>query len=695
MTSPEETSAGRGRRRSYHACLTCRFTEKDTLPRGEARLLQLRPLKAIVRLSAGGAHNENWSISTQDHPPLQEHPTEEAIDASDKSVSVSPPAQEVTFKPVEKQTPPSAHQPLIDVAASGGPGPADVGLGIRLYFEYCHRQPIWCFEYDDVGDFGQLSKELACSILALTARFSPMRERLEKYNSDAKRLIMLRIASSTVEVSTIESLCLLAYSSFIDGNVSLGQFHLGLAFQLCRSAMLDVEASYSDKDAATQRKRKLFWSLQVLEQYYGKQTGLLSLPTEILRPSYASSVSRDISRSETENKPPPLPRDDLGHSRPTPDEPGVWNTSVHLGWVWSRVRKYVSDCAQNIFNEPWRRDSMYSSVLSDFMDAENRIPMCHRYDTVKFYERKVDELKVNRGYWTTWLKEQFTYHAIQTVLNHPFLYIIGAQHNSNLAIPNTFWRRSSELALIHSTWIVRLIDMAVDKQVQLIDPFFGHIAAIAATVHLYYCCAAAAKLKHKSNTDFAKCRRFLKCFIPFSPACAALEKNLDKMARIASGSDSVDVEDWMPSRIYLSVPLMWDILQFTCVSGSPGIFTNDLAHAPHHRDAMEENCVLEIVVATSPEININTADGGQEAPTVSYKASVSPGGNPTHSLINTEPVPLADNLTMNTTPWLYEDSSQFTGLGDIDLLDAQSEGGDENGMIWWEGDVNNSLFSHF
>lgn len=307
-----------------------------------------------------------------------------------------------------------------------------------------------------------------------------------------------------------------------DGNVSLGQFHLGLAFQLCRSASLDMETSYSDKDPNTQRKRKLFWSLQVLEQYYGKQTGLLSLPTEILRPSYASSVSRDISRLETESKPPPLPRDDLGHSRPTPDEPGVWNTSVHLGWVWSRVRKYVSDCAQNIFNEPWRRDSMYGSVLSDFMDAENRIPMCHRYDTVKFYERKVDELKINRGYWTTWLKEQFTYHAIHTVLNHPFLYIIGAQHNYNLAIPNTFWRRSSELALIHSTWIVRLIDMVVDKQVQLIDPFFGHIAAIAATVHLYYCCAAAAKLKHKSNTDFAKCRRFLKCFIPFSPACAAL-----------------------------------------------------------------------------------------------------------------------------------------------------------------------------
>lgn len=167
------------------------------------------------------------------------------------------------------------------------------------------------------------------------------------------------------------------------------------------------------------------------------------------------------------------------------------------------------------------------------------------------------------------------------------------------------------------------------------------------------------------------------------------------MARIAAGSDSVDVEDWMPSRIYLSVPLMWDILQFTCVSGSPGIFTNDLARAPHRRDELEDNSVLEIVVATSPEININTADGGQEAPTVSYKSSVSPSGDPTRPLHATEPVALADNLTMNTTPWLYEDSSQFSGFGDIDLLDAQSEGGEEGAMIWWEGDLNNSVFSHF
>lgn len=285
--------------------------------------------------------------------------------------------------------------------------------------------------------------------------------------------------------------------------------------------MLDTVVLYTTQDPKLERKRRLFWSLQLLEQFYGRQTGLLSALTDIGRPFDPSTSEPHGMHEALSPKAPSLPRDDTGVPK-GPDEAGIWNTSVYLGWVWSRVRKYVSDCSQNILKEPWRHDSMYARVSSDFMETENRIPMCHRYDSIKFYERNTNELHMNHDYWAPWLKEQFTYHSIPTVLNHPFLYIVGAQHNSNLAIPNTFWKRSSELALLHATWIVRIIDMIVDKQVPLTDPFFGHVAAIAATVHLYYCCAAATRLKEKSHTDFLKCRKFLQGFVPFSPACGAL-----------------------------------------------------------------------------------------------------------------------------------------------------------------------------
>lgn len=95
------------------------------------------------------------------------------------------------------------------------PSPSDIAGGIALYFEYCHRQPIWCFERDEIRDFASMHDELACSILALTLRYSENADQAKLYANNAKSLVMLRIANGTVDLATLESLCLLAYSSFI------------------------------------------------------------------------------------------------------------------------------------------------------------------------------------------------------------------------------------------------------------------------------------------------------------------------------------------------------------------------------------------------------------------------------------------------------------------------------------------------
>ncbi|KAG6063746.1 hypothetical protein E4U32_000951 [Claviceps aff. humidiphila group G2b] len=626
------------------------------------------------------------TLKRPSQPPLSEPASDEiVVTISDKLLSGTPPTI-TSCKILPYSSQPSSLELEQTESSPIRLCSTDLSLGIRLYFEFCHRQPIWCFDRADVSDIGSVTDELACSILVVTARFSGRAEALQLYEENSRRLIMVRIANGSVGLPTIESLCLLSYSSFIDGNVHLGQFHLGMALQLCRSAMLDSDEGYVTDDLINERKKRVFWSLQVLDQYHGRQTGMLRIPTETWRQCCSSTKGDDRSCQGDESN-VPLPLDDLGHT--SPKTPGIWNTSVQLGWVWSRVRKYVSDCAHGIFREPWRRDSTYATVLSDFMEAENSIPMCHRYDSVKFYERKVEDLRTNRDYWTTWLKEQFTYHAIPTVLNHPFLYIIGAQHNPNLAIPNTFWRRSSELALIHATWIVRMIDMVLDKQVHLTDPFFGHIAAISATVHLYYCCAAAAKLKHKSNADFAKCRKFLKGFIPFSHACRALDRDLDKMTQIAAGSETNEVEDWMPSRIYLSVPLMWNILQFNCPAdslhpASTGLLNASLASTARGHD-QDETTTIEIIVATSPEISVNTADGGQDAPNLSYNRKINVSPVSREYIYNEPSAEQADRLTFNTTPWLYADTLQFDNMVDLVYHDAQSIGSDRD-RAWWDGE---------
>lgn len=155
-------------------------------------------------------------------------------------------------------------------------------------------------------------------------------------------------------------------------------------------------------------------------------------------------------------------------------------------------------------------------------EIENKVPLCHRYDKLKFYQRRPNDVQLNQNYWMPWLKLQFTWHAILTTINHPFLYIAASRRHPSLAIPNTFWRRSSELVLLHATWISRLIDMTHEKEIKLLDPFFAHAAAIAATVHIYFSCAPDPRLKQKSKVDFKKCLKFVETFSKFSHGCERL-----------------------------------------------------------------------------------------------------------------------------------------------------------------------------
>ena len=114
---------------------------------------------------------------------------------------------------------------------------------------------------------------------------------------------------------------------------------------------------------------------------------------------------------------------------------------------------------------------------------------------------------------------------------------------------------------------------------------------------------------------------------------------------------------------YLDVSLMWDILQLTNLREVPSInlFGSSLANAIPHKT--NENSILEVTVATSPDITLNTTDGGQDRPMLSSRAAASAATESTPKQVpnNMAHGPGVDNLTYNTTPWLWADPSQSVG----------------------------------
>lgn len=292
--------------------------------------------------------------------------------------------------------------------------------------------------------------------------------------------------------------------------------HIGLATTLSRCGGLDVEFHRTELTVARETRRRVFWSIQLLNQQYGPRNMHLNMLRDIERPRYMG-INKDCM-GEMGIVPPQLPQE---IASPAQVE-GIWIYMVQLSTLWSEVQHYVSHCASGDPTPPWSLESGYSVIGAHLMNIETRFPTYHRWDSVKFMDHSTKDLHQNRGYWSPWVYLQFTYHAIHSVLNHPFLYSWRPEQSAQLAVPNTFWKTSSELALIHTTWTIRLIDLITEKNYQVSDPFIGHLVAIAATIQLYYCRAADPATRDSAQGKIDVCLKFLSQLAIKWPRCQAI-----------------------------------------------------------------------------------------------------------------------------------------------------------------------------
>lgn len=172
------------------------------------------------------------------------------------------------------------------------------------------------------------------------------------------------------------------------------------------------------------------------------------------------------------------------------------------------------------------------------------------------------------------------------------------------------------------------------------------------------------------------------------------------MTEIAVGSETVNAEDWMPSKIYLSVPLMWDILQFNCTLESQESFISSplsQSIAPTFaRQEADETSTLEVIVATLPDVTVDTADGGLGRPMLSVKAPVASVSESSRNTMSNDAydTTAVDSLTLNTTPWLWADPSQSGDMNESGYSNLSFAIGNAENALWWDlGNFNNTTFN--
>jgi hypothetical protein len=194
----------------------------------------------------------------------------------------------------------------------------------------------------------------------------------------------------------------------------------------------------------------------------------------------------------------------------TPDleDSGITFYCLRLVTIWAHVMAYLKTIKHGDVEEPWTPNSTYQQIASDMFQLETAYPATHRFKAVKFYERSPAELEEHRDYWAPWIFSQVVYHSVRAVLNHPFLHLRRTNGRQNLRSP-TFLQHAMDQAILHSSWIARILQMCVEKDFSIFDPFIGHLASVAATIHLFLQCSRDTELVSAASEHFEGCKSFL------------------------------------------------------------------------------------------------------------------------------------------------------------------------------------------
>ena len=131
---------------------------------------------------------------------------------------------------------------------------------------------------------------------------------------------------------------------------------------------------------------------------------------------------------------------------------------------------------------PWSPDSTYARLIAKVYECDSQLAAAHLLRNVAFSKRSSAEVLQQREYWIPWVLMQLECHAYLSILNHPFIHLVAVRNCSKGTQSGIFLQHTVDAALFHSGWVVRVLRLCDDHQLELCDPLSGHLIAAVATI---------------------------------------------------------------------------------------------------------------------------------------------------------------------------------------------------------------------
>ncbi|KAF7556182.1 hypothetical protein G7Z17_g1622 [Cylindrodendrum hubeiense] len=428
----------------------------------------------------------------------------------------------------------------------------------QLYLTWCHSQPIALFRPDTfLETLHTRELELLLALKALSLRFPPgtlslqKQEQLDAMAKLSRRRAMDRVTDGHVELSTLQTLCILSIIDFTDGRVVQADLNLSMASHFAQS--LQPSSTMSDSEETLDCIRSILM-LQRLQGCIFPGARLASVSPMIHNGFPVAGHAKFCKSPE----PAVLARTYVDSQMTT----GILGHTKLVSEIWQMARKYAAYRVGPDELPPWNSHSDYSCIMQGHMDIDSLVPTKYRFSSDRFGDHNAEELHKRRDYWGAWLFIQLIYAAIPCLLNHPFLLSMRLR-NFRHTMPQSFIYQSYELIMRHTGWMIYFIDLMEKKSFVVSDPALAHCVGIVATIHLQHSFVEDLSLRGRAQAGFEKCMKFLRRMGTIWPSIAIMAQNLLKLQAsitLAHSPSSRGTEDDPQGDFSIDAQLLWDIL---------------------------------------------------------------------------------------------------------------------------------------